>query len=214
MNSVKRILVINPNSSTFVTDNIKEVVLTANNPDKTVIDVIDLPDAPLGIETQKHIDSIIPLIENNVCKSNYDAYVIACFSDPGVSNLRKLSDKIIVGIGESAYHEAAKMTEKFGVIAILAESCERQISHIEKLGYQSNLAATVPLNMRVTELKNSNGTESRILNVAEQLLAHGAGVIILGCAGLSHYGSVIARKFNVPVIEPCETATNYVLQRI
>src|SRR5579862_3406334 len=48
-----------------------------------------------------------------------DAYLVACFGDPGVDAARELTDALVVGIGEAAYRAACLVGARFGVVTTL-----------------------------------------------------------------------------------------------
>src|SRR5579871_2788540 len=48
-----------------------------------------------------------------------DAYLVACFGDPGVDAARELTDAPVVGIGEAAFRAACLVGTRFGVVTTL-----------------------------------------------------------------------------------------------
>ena len=198
----KQILVINPNSSEAVTGRIRESIEGLPVPQEVSVEYDFLSDAPAGIETQADIDYVVPLLENRIENSTSDAYILACFSDPGIATLRQNTGKTIYGIGESAYLLSMSLADRFGIIAILPASCERQRVYLKQLGFDHRLAATIPLGLGVSDLEDYDRTLDRILEVSEQLISRGAGVMILGCAGMASYHQKIVDTFGMPVVEP------------
>ena len=60
----KRILVINPNSSTGVTDDIDRALDSMRADGGETIECATLAEGPPGIETQRHVDGVVaPLCE-------------------------------------------------------------------------------------------------------------------------------------------------------
>ena len=55
----ERIVVINPNSSVDVTDGIDAAMQPLRFSDGPSIDCLTLKDGPPGIETQRHVDSVV-----------------------------------------------------------------------------------------------------------------------------------------------------------
>ena len=96
------ILVINPNSTesmTRVIDEACEPLRIAGGPS---IETATLKEGPPGIETQQHVDGLISPLLAFVRKNEarYDAFVIACYSDPGLHSVRELTKKPVLGIAE------------------------------------------------------------------------------------------------------------------
>ena len=97
-----RILVINPNSTEAVTRGIDEAVEPLRMSGGPAIDCATLKEGPPGIETQQHVDGVVaPLLKLVRQKeTDYAAFVIACYSDPGLDALIN----IIAGPARIGFH--------------------------------------------------------------------------------------------------------------
>jgi len=210
--TLKRLLILNPNSSNQVSHRIIEAIGSLGAGTKIRIEHAKLENAPIGIETAEHVRLVTPMIKDAIQQGDHDAFVLACFSDPGIRQTRAATGKRVFGIGECAYLEAMSVAEKFGIIAIGDASCERQLAYLDDLGFRQRLAATVPLNLSVGELEDESRTRQRLDHVATELLDHGARCLILGCAGMSHYLRYIQHKFAIPVVDPTVSATWFALK--
>ncbi|GJL82491.1 MAG: hydantoin racemase [marine bacterium B5-7] len=208
----RRVLVINPNSSDTVTNDIAQSVASVDHDGLFSFECVSLEGAPSAIESDHDVETVIPLIRQKVLTSNHDDYVLACFSDPGIADIREASRKSIFGIGECAYLQAMSQGRSFGVISILPVSKRRQIRYLDALGFISRMAGNVPLNLGVSDLASTEKTRDRILAVGDELIANGADVLILGCAGMAGYQGLLKEQFNVPVIEPTIAAILCVIQ--
>ena len=81
------IIVINPNSNEAVTQGLRDAL--APFP-KT--ECITLTSGPFGIENQADSDSVIlPMLEMIKSRQDASAFVIACYSDPGLEAAREAS---------------------------------------------------------------------------------------------------------------------------
>jgi len=207
----KSILIINPNSSHFVTESIRETVAPVQESVPHRIECIGLRDGPAGIDTQADIERAIPLIEACIQTMDHDAYVLACFSDPGIRELRAKCGKPIFGIGECGYLQAMSMGERFGVISTVSEAAERHVRYISSLGFIKRLAADLPLDLRVTGLSDEKDAYQRIVSVADSLVESGADVLILGCAGMGRYQLKLRDTMGIPVIEPVIATVQFAL---
>ena len=94
MSPAKEIIVINPNSNEHVTssmDTALEPLRLANGP---IIKSVTNLDRPPGIESQQDADSAALQVINIIKRNNSaDAFVIACFSDPGIYAAREVTNK-------------------------------------------------------------------------------------------------------------------------
>src|SRR5258708_40304310 len=161
----ERILVINPNSTEAVTRGIDEAVEPLRIAGGPAIDCVTLKEGPPGIETQQHVDSVVqPLLKTvREKESDYAAFVIACYSDPGLHSLREATKKPVLGISECGILTALTLGQKFGVIAILQQSIGRHMRYMGALGVIDRLAGERPVGLRVTELSDSEKTFARMV---------------------------------------------------
>ena len=87
------IFVINPNSSADVTAGIDAAVEPLRSSDGPEIACLTLAEGPPGIQSQRDVDGVIePLLKMAAKLENAaSAFVVACFSDPGMHSLREQS---------------------------------------------------------------------------------------------------------------------------
>ncbi len=115
-----RIRVINPNSNEAVTRGIDEAVGPLRFADGPEIVCSTLAEGPFGVETQQHVESVaLPLRRLVEADNASDAFVIACYSDPGLHVCREGTARPVLGIAECGILTALARAERFGVIAIL-----------------------------------------------------------------------------------------------
>ncbi len=205
----ERIVVINPNSSVDVTDGIDAAMQPLRFSDGPSIDCLTLKDGPPGIETQRHVDSVVgplcDLIERE--GNNTDAFVIACFSDPGLHSARETTTRPVMGISESGITTALTLGEKFGIIAILPKGVTRHKRYIRQMGLEGRLAGDRAIGVGVTGLSAEEEVESRMTAVGRKLIEEdGADTLIMGCAGMARYRHRLEDTLGVPVIDPSQAA--------
>ena len=211
------ILVINPNSSEAVTRGIDaacEPLRIAGGP---AIECVTLEEGPPGIETQQHVESVVaPLIRMVTARErSHSAFVIACYSDPGLHAVRELTKKPVLGISECGILTALTLGQKFGVIAILRKSIARHLRYVAALGVGDRLAAELPVGLGVTELADEARTFGRMVSAGEKLRDdHGADVVVMGCAGMARYRKPLQDAIGVPVVEPTQAAVAMAIGRV
>ncbi|MDH4107828.1 MAG: aspartate/glutamate racemase family protein [Gammaproteobacteria bacterium] len=213
--SVCRILVINPNSNESVTRGIAEALETLRKPGKCEIVCTTLAGAPFGIETDEDIRTVMPMVVREIMSNNvdYDAFVIACYSDPGLAEARTVSKKPVFGIHESAAGLSASYGRRFGVLALGRESIQRHIAYIRRLGLQDFHAGERPLGISVDEAANDPETLGKIIETGRELVEQdGAETLILGCAGLAAHRQAAQEALGVPVIDPVQAAVTMAQQ--
>ncbi len=214
---VDRILVINPNSTEAVTRGIDQACMPLRMPGGPAIDCVTLKEGPPGIETQQHVDGVVSPLLNLVRKKQkqYAAFVLACYSDPGLHSLREATKKPVLGISECGILTALTLGQKFGVIAILKQSIPRHLRYVGALGVAERFAGELPVGLRVVELSNEKKTFRRMVETGKTLRdAHGADVVVMGCAGMARYRKPLQDEIGIPVVEPTQAAVAMAIGRV
>ena len=94
----RRILVVNPNSNEVVTSQLADALAPVAFTDGPAIDCVTLKEGPYGIETQEHVQSVtLPLRRLVAGNNDFEAFVIACYSDPGLHAAREVTTKPVLG---------------------------------------------------------------------------------------------------------------------
>mgnify|MGYP003362388791 CR=1 FL=1 len=204
---MKKILVLNPNSSTAVTDKISAsyALCPATGPYSVQFDTLAV--APPGIETQRDVEEVtIPTCDH--FKANpAQGYVIGCFSDPGLYLCRQELDVPVVGIAESAFLTGMSLGGRFGIMAIKQGSIGRHMRALHQYGLMDFLAADRPLNLGVQELLDEKSSIGRLIEVGRTLRdVDGARSLILGCASMGAYRPTLQKELGIPVIDPVQAA--------
>ena len=100
-NQRQHILVINPNSDESVTEGMALELRGFHFSEGPGIECVSLPDGPFSIESQADIDAVtLPLRKMVSGSRNIDAFVIACYSDPGLHVCREACEKQVFCIHE------------------------------------------------------------------------------------------------------------------
>ena len=212
-----KILVINPNSTEAVTRGIDEACEPLRMPGGPQIHVTTLKEGPPGIETQQHVDGVVAPLLSLIAKSDkhYAAFVIACYSDPGLHSVREVTKKPVLGISECGILTALTLGQKFGVIAILEKSIPRHLRYMGALGVMDRLAGELAVGLPVVELSNEEKTFGRMVAVGKALReTHGANVIVMGCAGMARYRKPLQDAVGAPVVEPTQAAVTMAVGRV
>ena len=211
------ILVVNPNSTESMTRVIDEACAPLRMAGGPAIETATLKEGPPGIETQQHVDGLIPPLVSFVRKNEerYAAFVIACYSDPGIFSVREATRKPVLGIAECGILTALTLGHKFGVIAILQQSIPRHLRYMGALGVMDRFAAELPVGLGIAELGDEQRTYGRMVEVGKRLRAeHGADVIVMGCAGMARHRKPLQDAIGVPVVEPTQAAVAMAIGRV
>ncbi len=205
----ERIIVINPNSTVAVTDDIDRALEPLRFQGGPGIECLTLAEGPPGIETQEHVDSVVAPIRRRVEAEDQGAaaFVIACFSDPGVAEAREATAKPVFGIAESGLMSAMARAGRVGVIAILEASVERHRRFYRERGIEGRVAGELALDLGVLELAEEKVAFARLTEVGARLREESrAEILVLGCTGMARYRARLEAALGVPVIDPTQAA--------
>jgi Asp/Glu/hydantoin racemase len=201
-----KILVINPNSSEAITRNLDESFDGIRRLADVEIECVTIAASPPGIETQADIESASQRFAALVARSDADAFVSACFSDPGVYLARELTTRPVIGIADSAFRYALYLGQSFGIISILDQSVPRHLRAVRQQGLAPWLANDRAINVHMADLDGAEVID-RVVAVGETLRdTDGAQSVILGCAGMAKYRAEAERRLGIPVIDPTQAA--------
>jgi allantoin racemase len=212
-----RILVINPNSTVAVTKGIDEAVERFRMAGAPEIECATLTEGPPGIESQAHVDSVVqPLCRMIAARDNdASAFVIACYSDPGLYAAREATQKPVLGIAECGILTALTLGHRFGVISILKKSIPRHRRYVAQMELSTRLAGDRAIDIGVVELSDERRTLARMIEVGTELRdKDGADVLIMGCAGMARYRARLQHAVGIPVVEPTQAAVGMALSRV
>jgi allantoin racemase len=211
------IYVINPNSNESVTAGIDAAVAPLRSADGPAIACVTLLEGPPGIQSQRDVDGIVgPLLKQAASlESEAAAFVVACFSDPGMHALREQSARPVLGIAECGVLTALTLGQRFGVIAILPTSIPRHLRYFGAMGVLDRFAADLSIGLGVSELSDEQRTLGRMIDVGRTLRdMHGADVLVMGCAGMARFRETLERELGIPVVEPTQAAVTMAVGRV
>ena len=203
------VLVINPNSNEEVTAAIDRALDPLRSNDAPPIQCITLKDGPYGIESQRDADVAAACVGVSIEERADDAaaFVIACYSDPGLGAARELTSKPVFGIAETGLATAIMLGGRIGVVSILEQSVQRHWNYARSLGLDKRIVGDIPVNLRVAELADEASVTAKMLDVGQRLCDdHNANVILLGCAGMARYRQRMEAELKIPVIDPTQAA--------
>lgn len=198
-----RILVINPNSSVVVTAAIDAALAPLRRPGGPEIAVEGLEEGPPGIATQRDSDSVVMPLVRWVERDGADAFVLACFSDPGLTAVKEAAGgRPVMGIAEWGILRALTLGERFGIVALSAASVKRQQRTVRQMGLCSRYAGSWPVDASAADTAGEAIRDRMIAAGRALVRERGADVLVLGCAGMASHRAPIAAAVGVPVIEP------------
>lgn len=211
------IYVINPNSDTGVTAGLDAAVAPLRLAGGPPIECVTLADGPPGVQTQLDVDTAALSVHRFAMarRGQASAFVIACFSDPGLHLLRETAGVPVLGISESAGLTAMTMGGGFGVIAILQGAIPRHLRAWGAMGVHSRCVGEIAIGRGVSALADRPATLKAMVDAGLRLRdERGAQVLVMGCAGMASFRGPLQEAVNLPVVEPTQAATAMALGRV
>lgn len=203
-----RLHIINGNTFGAMTANIDAQARAVARPD-TLIRTTQPVAGPHTIESYYDEYLAIPhiLAELIQQEAHSDAFILACWGDPGIEAAREVTHKPVVGIAEASLYVANTLGAKFGVVSTLKRTQHMVEKTIEKVGLSSRCALALCTDLPVAATEEDRDHTVEVLEAGgRQVIAAGAEVIVLGCAGMSGLDQQLAARLGVPVIDAVAAA--------
>lgn len=204
-----KIFVINGNTNTKVSQNINKAAQQAAFTGTETITIT--PEVgPASIEG--YMDGQISAI--GVCEviakyhGEADAFVLACFSDPGLYPARELTQKPIVGIAEASMVTAVQLGHLFSLLTPLRRLKPVLKGLVNQYGFMERLASIRHVDFSVAALAGSENEHMDAFFAAgtKAIDEDDAEVLILAGAVLSGKEKKLSDQLNVPVLDPVKCA--------
>lgn len=208
------ILLINPNTSAEFTQRIQSIASQYALP-TTVATAKNPLSGPRSIESiYDEILSSAGTLELAISElEEYDAFVIACYSDhPTIYALREITDKPVLGIAEASMYMACMLGYKFSVVTTNREWEPLLWDAVRHYGLAERCASVRSTGMPVLALESASPekTYEMIANAARQAIeADGAEVICLGCAGMTGLDKKLETDLGLPVVDGVISALKF-----
>lgn len=208
-----RIRIINPNTTAAMTETMAaaaRLVAAAG----TEIVAATSQTGPVSIEG--HYDeamSFVGLVDE-IRKGEEeatDAYVIACFGDPGLLGARELTQAPVLGIAEAAMHAASFVATGFSIVTTLERTRIIAEHLVRNYGMEHHCRRVRATDLPVLELDNPR-SNARALILAEcesAIEQDKSGAIVLGCAGMADLTRFLQERLQVPVIDGVAAAVKF-----
>jgi allantoin racemase len=214
---MRRLLVINPNTSGSVTTLLQQHVQLAVGPDVLVHAVTARFGAPYiadeasyAVAAHATLDAWASALAQGELP---DAVLIGCFGDPGLMALRDSSPAPVTGLAEAAFIEAARHG-RFAVVTGGARWVPILHRLAQSLGHAKALAGIHTVAPTGAQLAANPEAARQLLKQACQDAVRQWGVqtVILGGAGLAGMAAAIQPDVNVPIVDSVVAGATWALR--
>ncbi len=204
-----RLLLLNPNTTQAMTDQMLTVATRIAGPDVTITArtaTRGVPYIASRAEAQLAGAEVLDMIAED--RTGHDAAIIAAFGDPGIVAARELFDIPIVGMAEASVMTAALLGERFSIVTFSPVMARWYEDCVQQTG----------LTARFTGVRHPDAPPRSLDNVAANLrpelaalaeravVDDGADVVILGGAPLAGLAQQIADTTPGILVDPISAA--------
>lgn len=135
--------------------------------------------------------------------------VVNCMSDPGVKVLKAALEIPVIGAAETAFHFAATLGHRFGLLDIGADTGPMVNSQVAALGLTEKFAGVRGTDVAVVEIRADLqlSIAKLIKSGIDAVTTDAADVLVLGCTGFTGMADkvrqgLLSKGLDVPVIDP------------
>ncbi len=207
-----RLLVINPNISTSVSDLIAREA-RASAPAGVDITVVTAALGVAYIETR--FEALIGAYATAQAAAEHheghDAVIVAAFGDPGLAGLREVLPVPVLGLTESALATACLLGHRFSIVAISQRIQAWYREVVESHGLQHRLASIRALDRPLAAIGSVQEDHAHALRaLCDRVVDEdGAEVVILAGAPLAGLARTLQGSLPVPVVDGVSSAVQH-----
>ena len=199
-----RVLVVNPNTTTAMTESIAATARRAAAPGTEIVGLT----AGLGVDG---IDSAFESLLSAVAVMDrvttypdpFDAVVMAGFGEHGREGLMELLDVPVVDVAEASAHVAMMLGRSYTVVTTLARSIAAIEDRLSTAGLLARCSGVRATGMSTMDVERDPAAAVRaVVEQARRAVAEDrAEVVCLGCGGMAGLEDAVRDALGVPVVD-------------
>ena len=205
---MKKLLIINPNSSEEMTRDIRNTLAYAQDGD-FALEVVSTPGSPHVLESFSDYTeagaNVIALLRRLAAQGPfpYDGVLLACMGDPCLFAVKEACPVPLVGIAEAGISTALLLGYKFSILAASAKAKPMMESMVLSYGLTDRLASVETFAQPIDAfMEDPQVLRDGIRRTAERAIARGAEVLLLGCAGMTMLSNELDTLAPIPLVDP------------
>lgn len=202
-----KILLLNPNMSTHMTELMAGVIAQYISSDTEIVPFTASRGFPY-ISSRSEAAIAETIVLEAIAEHQADAVIIAAFGDPGLVAARELYDIPVVGMAEAAMLTACALGQRFSIITFSSTLTAWFRDSIDRARLEARFAGTRSPDRSfssVEAVQEELGDElARLVELAA--IEDGADVAILAGAPLAGLARSLAPRLPIPVVEPIAAA--------
>ena len=201
-----RIKIINPNTTAAMTESVRKAAERYKRADTEIIAVNPAcgPDSiECFVDEYLAVPGVLKEIIDGDKKEKADAFIIACFGDPGLQAAREITDKPVIGIAEAAILTAEILAPTFSILSVLDRSVKITEDLVFQYGAERRCKSVRSTGLSVLSFEEDQEAGLAALKREAELAVRedGAECILLGCAGFVDFVEQLQKDLGVPVLD-------------
>ncbi len=209
-----KIKIINPNTTLSMTRNIEAAGRKYARKDTDIL-CVSPRTGPESIECYVDEYLAVPGVLEEILigekEGDVDAYVIACFGDPGLQAARELTKKPVIGIAEAAIAAAKMLAPCFSVVSVLDRSRRVTEDVLQLHGAERFCKSIRSTGLGVLDFDRdmAKGLAALAEQSKKAVEEDKAECILLGCAGFVQFVEDLRNQLGVPVLDGVSPAVKF-----
>ena len=198
---------INPNTTQSMTDGVQNIAEMAAAPG-TEVYAVSPKNGPASLAGYADQAIAAPGVLEEVIKGDYeegaDAFIIACFGDPGLQAAKMVTDKPVIGMAQAAMLTMRFLAPNFTIIGNLFGGTESRCEALRRYGCENIYQSGRFIGMSVLDVEKdpAAGLEALRREIKLAIEEDKAEGIILGCAGFVPFVDTLRKEFStVPILD-------------
>lgn len=168
---------------------------------------------PASIESYYDEYLAIPGVLQTVLadEPDFDAFVLACWGDPGVDAVREITAKPVVGIAEASMYAANAIAPRWSVATTLKRTHHMVEAIVRKTGLRDRCVSVRCADLPVLACEDDpEAIATALVRISRLALEQdGAEAIVLGCAGMGGLDAALTARLGVPCVDPVAAGVRF-----
>ncbi len=148
----------------------------------------------------------VPGILEEIQKSDRedcDAYIIACYGDPGLHAARELTAKQVIGIAKASLYMGAMLYTRFSIVTVIPRTRTMREEMVGGYGFRDKVVSIRSSPLYVLDIeKDPDGALNKLRIEARAARdKDDAEAILLGCAGFTQFVQNPEQELEIPVLD-------------
>lgn len=200
-----KIKIINPNTTLKMTEEVEKIAkkYAAEGTEIYAVSPSTGPDSVEGLYDEVlAAPGVVSEIIKGDREEHADAYIIACFGDPGLEAAREVTDKPVIGIAQAAISVARLMAPNFSILYVLDRS-QKIIENVLRLHHAEKECCSIrSIGMGVLEFEDKEKLLTALMEKGKLCMEQdGAECILLGCAGYVQFAEIMRERLGILVLD-------------